>query len=93
MKKDYEPTKEQRAMIAAAIDTAIMPLIRQVLVKKIGQAAVFMKEEIDARYQPLTDEQINDIWEKKVPFIDDESDWYVIFAREIERHVRGDHAG
>lgn len=83
MTNDYEPTPDQRNMIAAAVDTAIMPLIRQVLIKKLGQAAVFMKEEIDARYQPLSDLQIEELYFGE---LDNRT---LSFARAIERHVRG----
>ena len=45
----YQPTPEQEKAIRAYLRTSIMPLIEQVLVKKLGQAMVFAAEELEAR--------------------------------------------
>lgn len=43
----YQPTPEQEKAIRAYLRTSIMPLIEQVLVKKLGQAMVFAAEEYE----------------------------------------------
>ena len=46
MDTSYQPTPEQEKAIRAYLRTSIMPLIEQVLVKKLGQAMVFAAEEL-----------------------------------------------
>ena len=43
---EYQLTKEQEKAIRAYLRTSIMPLIEQVLVKKLGQAMLFAREEL-----------------------------------------------
>lgn len=43
-----EPTQEQRKAIRAFIDGTLLPLIGDVLEKKLTQAALFMRDELQA---------------------------------------------
>lgn len=43
----YRLTKEQEKAIRAYLRTSIMPLIESVLVKKLGQAMLFAREEME----------------------------------------------
>ena len=43
--KNYEPTPRQSLAIREFIGEAITPLIEDVLVKKLGQAMAFLKEQ------------------------------------------------
>jgi hypothetical protein len=43
--KNYEPTLRQSMAIREFIGAAITPLIEDVLVKKLGQAMAFLKEQ------------------------------------------------
>lgn len=42
---NYDPTPKQEQAIRGWVEEAITPLIVQVLVKKLGQAMVFAKQE------------------------------------------------
>lgn len=54
---DYQPTPKQEQAIREFLRAAVMPLIEDVVVKKLGQAMVFLKEqqqqEQRQREQPL----------------------------------------
>jgi hypothetical protein len=53
-------TKEQETALREYLQEAIVPLIEQVLVKKLGQAMSFAAQEIiSPKRKPLTDEEIN----------------------------------
>jgi hypothetical protein len=43
--KNYEPTLRQSLAIREFVSEAITPLIEDVLVKKLGQAMAFLKEQ------------------------------------------------
>ena len=54
-------TKQEEAL-REYLKEAIVPLIEQVLVKKLGQAMSFAASElVQPQRKPLTDEDINDI--------------------------------
>jgi hypothetical protein len=42
-----EPTEEQRKVIRAYIDDTLLPLIGSVLEKKLTQAALFLRDELN----------------------------------------------
>ena len=63
----YDPTPKQEQAIREWIQEAIIPLIEQVLVKKLGQAMSFAEQEVIASpRKPLKDEEI----EKLMPNAD-----------------------
>ena len=43
---NYQPTPEQEQALREWLQEAIVPLIEQVLVKKLGQAMSFAKQEV-----------------------------------------------
>lgn len=45
MTENFRPTKEQEDALRAYVRSSIMPLIEQVIVKKLGQAMVFAAQE------------------------------------------------
>ena len=56
---NYTPTPKQEQAIRDFLQEAIVPLIEQVLVKKLGQAISFAAEQlIQPKREPLTDEEI-----------------------------------
>ena len=57
----YQPTSEQEKAIREWLQEAIVPLIEQVLVKKLGQAMSFAAQEVikpQRTWVGLTDEDI-----------------------------------
>jgi len=91
-------TPEQEKAIREWLQEAIVPLIEQVLVKKLGQAMSFAAQEIlkpkvgfvDSKLNPikhtwvgLTDEEIYDSYNE--PRSDSEM---VAFAREVEAKLK-----
>lgn len=62
---DYEPTREQEKAIREYLHESIVPLIEQVLVKKLGQAMSYAAQELvnpRREWVGLTGEQICDCW-------------------------------
>jgi hypothetical protein len=58
---DYTPTPKQEQAIRDFLQEAIVPLIEQVLVKKLGQAMSYAATElVQPKSQPLTDDQITE---------------------------------
>jgi hypothetical protein len=53
-----EPTNEQREAIRAYVHGDLVPLIEQVLVKRLGLAAVFMRDKLLAEPLMPTDDEI-----------------------------------
>ena len=49
LETSYQPTLEQEKAIRAYVHTSIMPLIEQVIVKKLGQAMVFAAGEFELK--------------------------------------------
>lgn len=49
MAEEFQPTKEQEAAIRAYVRSSIMPLVEQVIVKKLGQAMVFAAQEFELK--------------------------------------------
>ena len=75
-------TPKQEAALREYLQEAIVPLIEQVLVKKLGQAMSFAAEELiqpKLASKPLTDEQIIEMYNE--PRSDAEM---LEFARAIE---------
>jgi len=61
----YQPTSEQEKAIREWLQEAIVPLIEQVLVKKLGQAMSFAAQEVikpQRTWVGLTDEEIYAIY-------------------------------
>ena len=60
--KNYEPTLRQSMAIREFIGEAISPLIEDVLVKKLGQAMAFLKEQEQTKgeWVSLTHQEIVD---------------------------------
>ena len=76
----YETTPKQEQAIRDWLQEAIVPLIEQVLVKKLGQAMSFAAEQVvEPKRKPLTDEQIMEMYNE--PRSDAEM---LEFARAIE---------
>ena len=76
----YETTPKQEQAIREWLQEAIVPLIEQVLVKKLGQAMSFAaKEVVEPKCKPLTDEEIMEMYNE--PRSDAEM---IEFARAIE---------
>ena len=58
---------EQEKALREYLQEAIVPLIEQVLIKKLGQAMSFAAEQLiqpKREWQGLTDEQVEDEWER-----------------------------
>jgi len=84
----YETTPKQEQAIRDWLQEAIVPLIEQVLVKKLGQAMSFAaKQVVEPKRKPLTDEQIMEMYNE--PRSDAEM---IEFARAIEaaHGIKGD---
>lgn len=84
----YETTPKQEQAIRDWLQEAIVPLIEQVLVKKLGQAMSFAAEQVvEPKRKPLTDEQIMEMYNE--PRSDAEM---IEFARAIEaaHGIKGD---
>ena len=63
----YQPTPEQEQAIREYLQEAVVPLIEQVLVKKLGQAMSFAAEQLvqpKREWQGLTDEERTEIRNK-----------------------------
>ena len=63
---DYEPTREQEKAIREYLHESIVPLIEQVLVKKLGQAMSYAAQELvnpKREWIGLTDEEIDACWD------------------------------
>jgi len=57
---------KQEEALREYLQEAIVPLIEQVLVKKLGQAMTFAAEQLmqpKREWQGLTEEEINDCWD------------------------------
>jgi hypothetical protein len=66
----YDPTPQQEKAIREYLHESIVPLIEQVLVKKLGQAMSYAAQELvnpKREWQGLTDEDI----EREFGFIDE----------------------
>ena len=60
-----EPTKKQEEVLREFLSAAVVPLIEDVLVKKLGQAMSYAKEqykEPKREWVSLTDEEIDHIF-------------------------------
>ena len=85
----YQPTKEQEQALREYLQEAIVPLIEQVLVKKLGQAMSFAAEELiqpkpaSKPWVGLSNDEIYDMYNE--PRSDAEM---VEFARAIEAKLK-----
>lgn len=62
---NYEPTREQEKAIREYLHESIVPLIEQVLVKKLGQAMSYAAQELvnpKREWIGLTDEEREDLY-------------------------------
>jgi hypothetical protein len=62
---EYETTREQDEVLRDWLQESIVPLIEQVLVKKIGQAMQYAAEELiqpKCEWQGLTDDEVDALW-------------------------------
>jgi hypothetical protein len=74
-------TPKQEEALRDYLQEAIVPLIEQVLVKKLGQAMTFAAEQLvqpKREWVGLTDEEANQLWES----ID--SDWELMKRTETK---------
>ena len=58
----YQPTPEQEKALRSYLRSAVVPLIEQVLVKKLGQAMTFAAQEVlqpKREWQGLTADELN----------------------------------
>lgn len=81
------PTKKQEETLREFLHEAVVPLIEDVLVKKLGQAMSYAKEQFAQPSKPwvsLTDEEIDYIWGVTKPDYEDLFD----FPRAIESKLR-----
>tara|TARA_R110000868_G_scaffold10768_2_gene52214 strand:+ start:573 stop:830 length:258 start_codon:yes stop_codon:yes gene_type:complete len=80
-------TPKQEDALLDYLQEAIVPLIEQVLVKKLGQAMTFAKQELiqpQRTWVGLTDEEI----QKIVLAAHGNADWTIVFARAIEAKLK-----
>jgi hypothetical protein len=62
----YDPTPQQEKAIREYLHESIVPLIEQVLVKKLGQAMSYAAQELvnpKREWQGLTDEEMHACWD------------------------------
>ena len=87
---NYEPTPKQEQAIREWLQEAIVPLIEQVLVKKLGQAMTFAAQEVISQKRTwigLTQQDID------IAFDDtQEGGGFNEFARAIEAKLRDKNA-
>ena len=87
---NYEPTPKQEQAIREWLQEAIVPLIEQVLVKKLGQAMTFAAQEVISQKRTwigLTQQDID------IAFDDtQEGGGFNEFARAIEAKLREKNA-
>ena len=60
-----EPTKKQEEALREFLHSGVVPLIEDVLVKKLGQAMSYAKEQLDTskrEWVGLTDDEIDSIF-------------------------------
>ena len=83
----YETTPKQEQAIRDWLQEAIVPLIEQVLVKKLGQAMSFAAEQVvEPKRKPLTDERIFEL-------ASEHQDWdrNLIRVRSFARAIEAAH--
>jgi hypothetical protein len=86
------PTKKQEEALREFLHEAVVPLIEDVLVKKLGQAMSYAKEqykEPKREWVGLTDEEIEDTW-GNTPMMLNARDGGArrVFARDIEAKLK-----
>jgi hypothetical protein len=75
-------TPKQEKALREYLQEAIVPLIEQVLVKKLGQAMTFAAEELiqpKREWQGLTDEELSEVY--------NQADWDTVNGWEYERAI------
>jgi len=78
-------TPKQEEALRDYLQEAIVPLIEQVLVKKLGQAMTFAAQEVVSpkrTWVGLTDEEANELWEST------DSDWELMKRTEAKLRER-----
>ena len=95
MTTDYKPTPQQEKAIREYLHESIVPLIEQVLVKKLGQAMSYAAQELvnpKREWVGLTSREIYNEWEDSgVPFV--EWDSFATIARAIEAKLKEKNHG
>ena len=84
----YQPTKEQEMAIREYLHASIVPLIEQVLVKKLGQAMSFAAEQLiqpKREWRGLTDEEVSEVLGGNIY---DENSGLLTFTRAIEAKLK-----
>ena len=84
----YQPTPEQEQAIREYLQEAVVPLIEQVLVKKLGQAMSFAAEQLvqpKREWQGLTEDEINEVLGGDIR---DEPSGELKFVRAIEAKLK-----
>ena len=87
---DYAPTREQEQAIREYLHESIVPLIEQVLVKKLGQAMSYAAQElVNQKRKPLRGEQFVDMARAIAPrtvtgLKEQIPTWIVEYGRAIE---------
>jgi len=85
-------TPKQEETLRAYLQEAILPLIEEVLVKKLGQAMTFAKEELLKReWVGLTHEEVEEAWHRVEA--SDFRDCVQPFARAIEAKLKEKNNG
>ena len=84
----YETTPKQEQAIRDWLQEAIVPLIEQVLVKKLGQAMSFAAEQLiqpKREWRGLTDEEVSEVLGGNIY---DENSGLLTFTRAIEAKLK-----
>ena len=84
----YQPTPEQEQAIREYLQEAVVPLIEQVLVRKLGQAMSFAAEQLvqpKREWQGLTEDEINEVLGGDIR---DEPSGELKFVRAIEAKLK-----
>jgi len=92
----FQPTPEQEEALRDWLQEAIVPLIEQVLVKKLGQAMSFAAEQLiqpKREWQGLTDKDVHECfnlteWSRGLDFSRDPEAWCKAFASELEETLK-----
>jgi hypothetical protein len=78
-------TPKQEEALREYLQEAIVPMIEQVLVKKLGQAMTFAKQEVIAPpRQPLTDDELYKVFPAIASYTEANKGLYRSIARAIE---------
>lgn len=92
----FQTTPEQEEALREWLQEAIVPLIEQVLVKKLGQAMSFAAEQLiqpKRQWRGLTDQDVHECfnlaeWTHNLDFRRDPEAWCKAFASEVEQTLK-----